>query len=191
MSENMRHQYVCYLILLFFLHGCGKKNLLKHDVIMQKKVPVLYQFEAEVDGIECALCAQDVVDIVKSIEGVSTVDFIMTGTSYEQGHICFCYDIRKNNLDLHQIDQTISTEGFSLCSLKGIFTIKVLQKEGRLFAGYDEELELPLLISNVGENAAKHIDLNTQEAQLVQGKIVRQSDNIFSFFPEPAVIKWR
>jgi hypothetical protein len=176
-------------VLLFFLHGCGKKQPLQYDTIAQKKVPVLYQFEADVEGVECALCAQDAVDIFKSVDGVSAVDFLMTGTSYEQGYIYFCYDIRKNNLDLQKVDQAISTEGFLLHSLKGIFNIKVLQKEGRLFVAYNEELELPLLVSNIGDNSEKIIDLNTNETQFVQGKILRQSDNTLSFVPGSSVVK--
>lgn len=185
----MRCWYVCCFVLLFFLHGCGKKQPLQYDTIAQKKVPVLYQFEADVEGVECALCAQDAVDIFKSVDGVSAVDFLMTGTSYEQGHIYFCYDIRKNNLDLQKVDQAISTEGFLLHSLKGIFNIKVIQKEGRLFVAYNDEIELPLLMTNIGENAEKTIDLNKKEMQLVQGKILRQSESILSFVPEPAAAK--
>lgn len=186
----MRHWYVCSFVLLFFLNGCGKKLPLEYDKIVQKKVPVLFQFDAEVEGVECALCAQDAMDVFRSVDGVSMVDFIMTGTSYEeQGYIHFCYDLRKNNLDLQKVDQAISTEGFLFQSLKGIFNLKVVQRDGKYFVVYNDDLELPFLISNIGQAEEKVIDLDNKEAQFVQGKILRQSDNTFLFVPERSTIK--
>lgn len=184
----MRHWYVCYFVLLFFLHGCGKKQLSQYDKIAHKKVPVLAQFDAEVEGIECALCALDVVDIFKSVDGASMVDFVMTGTSHEQGYIHFCYDMRKNNLDLQKVDDAVIEEGFLLQSLKGVFNLKPVQRQGKHFVIYNDDLELSLLVPNT-TNIEKLINLNNNEAQFVKGKILRQSDSTFSFMPEDPAVK--
>ncbi len=185
----MRHWSVCCLIIIFFLQGCGKKQLSLYDRIAHKKVPVLCQFEVEIEGVECALCAQDAKSIFEDLEGASAADFVMTGTSYEQGYIHFCYDIRKNNFDLQKIDQAVTSEGFVLHSLKGVFNLSVMQKENRYFVIYNDGYELPLLMPQTAEDAAKIINLSMKEAQFIHGKMLRQLDNTFIFIPEYPITK--
>lgn len=181
----MRQFYISCLVL-FLLAGCGKRQSLNHAQLAQRKLPVLAQFEVEIDGVECALCAQDVTDIFKHINGVSMVDFVTSGTDYEGGHFHFCYDMRKNNLDLKMLDEIISKEGFELNSIKGYFSVRLFQEQGQQFIEYTDDLVLPMTLSP-SSNVESIINQRENEAQFVQGKILRQSDSTFSFIMERPV----
>ncbi len=181
----MRQPYGLFLILLFGLSGCGKQqsvvNSLKKKTKKGIHVPTLRQFQAKINGVECALCAQDMIDFFKGLNGVEMVDFVVHGTDYEAGHLRFCYDVSKENFDLVALDNKILEEGFELTSITGSFHIEPFNYNGEQFIVFNEELALPMKFGH-NFNTLKTLVHNYADIRFAEGDIVRQEgQNKFAF----------
>ncbi len=179
---------ICFmLVVIMSLSGCAKST--KEQKIDTKKnsppsvsVGVVRQFEAEVEGIECALCAQDVVNMFKAIDGVQDADFVMSGTDYEQGYIRFAYDVSNKNLDLRDLDEQLQDEGFDLLCLDGSFYIEPFYHEGKQYVGFDDETAMPFSYGN-NINAIKQMVKKHDDRMLfAQGKVKKSIEEGAFFF---------
>lgn len=175
-----------YILLIFILSlsGCAKKV---QESGKQKKgsvpsVVMSRQFQAEVEGIECALCAQDVVDMFKTIEGVQDADFIMSGTDYEQGCIRFVYGASDKNIDLRTLDEMLQNEGFELMSVDGLFYIEPFYHEGKQYVGFDDETAMPFCYGNNLESIKQMVRKHDAQMLFAQGKIKKNIDEGAFFF---------
>ena len=180
----MRQLYGMFFILLFGLSGCGKQSAgdpLKKKSKKGTHVPTLRQFQAKIDGVECALCAQDMIDLFKDLDGVQLVDFVTRGTDYEAGYLRFCYDVSKENFDLIALDNKILEEGFELTSITGPFHIEPFNYNGKQFIVFNEELALPMKFGH-DFNTLRTLVHNYADIRFAEGDIVRQEgQNKFAF----------
>ncbi len=185
----MRQLYSIVWLLLLFLAGCGKQPVADSSKKKAKKgmhVPNLRQFQAKIDGVECALCAQDMIDLFKELEGVQMVDFVPIGNDYEAGYLRFFYDVSKENLDLAALDQKVLEEGFELTSITGSFHIEPFNYNGKQFVVFNEELALPMKFGS-DFNTFKTVVHNYADIRFAQGDIIRdQNGNSFSFILQHA-----
>lgn len=150
-KEHIMQKYFVLLIALCLFSGCGKQNIpsVKKEVIVTPAhIPVLRQFQAEIEGVECALCAQDVVDMIKSIEGVDCADFVLTSTNYEQGYVRFYYDVSSKNINLGLFDELLQKQGFELSSLRGAFYLEPFSSEGKKYVALSDEIAMPFCFNN-------------------------------------------
>ncbi len=137
------------LILAAIVSGCGKKMIPPaHKDLIVSQAPLLRQFRAEIEGVECAICAQDAVDIIKNLDGVTCADFVCVNNDYEQGYVRFYYDASSKNIDLRLLDATLQKIGFELSSLRGAFYIELFSADGKKFAAFNDDIAMPFCYSN-------------------------------------------
>lgn len=179
----MQKIFLCCAFLTI-LTGCTKKIDNKHDAPMRNKnehAPVLRLFRAQIEGVECALCAQDVVGMVKKLKGVTDADFVMTGTDYEQGHVRFYYDVSACNFDVRVFDAALAQAGFELTSLYGTFYLEPFSADGKKYVALSSEVAMPFSYSNNIELLKKMI--RTQPEKLfAQGSIKRNAQEGAYYF---------
>ncbi|MEX0849456.1 MAG: hypothetical protein WD055_04450 [Candidatus Dependentiae bacterium] len=183
----LNNKILVSLLMLLLSSGCAKKVDSKSSKIVDKSsddnhVAVLRQFEAQIEGIECALCAQDVVDVFTALDGVQYADFIMSGTEYEQGYIRFAYDVSKKNINIQAIDERLQDEGFELLLLDGSFYIEPFYNQGKQFVAFDEETAMPFCYGNDIESIKKMVRPHDSRMFLAEGKIKKDSQADSFFF---------
>lgn len=176
----MRYIFIIYHLLLLLTSGCGKQKYHAVEQVKRKMTPLLCQFTATVEGVECAHCAHDIETVFNSFDGVSMADFITQGAAYEGGHFSFCYDLCKANIDLNSLTSRISEEGFVLQKLSGCFKVKLCEQNNRWFVYYSEDALLPLRIKNDPELKRALIKQHNQML-FAHGSIVLQVDKSFIF----------
>ena len=185
----MRQLYGMFFFVLCCLSGCGKQSTVDSSKKKRKRgthVPALRQFQAKIDGVECVLCAQDMIDFFKDLDGVQMVDFVASGTDYEAGHLRFFYDISKENFDLIALDNKILEEGFELTSITGPFHIEPFNYNGKQFIVFNEELALPMKFGH-DFNTLKNLVHNYADIRFAEGDIIRQEGkNKFAFILQHA-----
>jgi hypothetical protein len=172
---------------LCLLSGCSKSiSSVKNEMQQLKRIPILEQFQVKVEGVECAICAQDAVDIVKCIAGVHSADFVVNNADYEQGHVRFYYDISEKNFDLKALDDQLQTIGFEVATLRGVFYIEPFSADGKKYIALSDEVAMPFCYNDV-ELLKKAISARPQKV-CVQGYITRDAqDNSYYFtFVGPA-----
>ena len=177
----MQKSFLLILALCIF-SGCGKSvPSVKKDAASTIHGPLLRQFRAEVEGVECAVCAQAVVDMIKSIEGVNSADFILTNTDYEQGYIRFYYDVSSKNMDLRLLDELLQKQGFELTSLRGAFYLEPFSSEGKKFVALSEDIAMPFSYSNNVELLKKMITAQPEKL-FAEGCIKKDPQEGIYFF---------
>lgn len=173
-----------YIILGCFVSGCGKKLPALSKKEATKEVaytPVWRQYQAHVEGVECALCAQDAVDIIKGLKGVGSAEFICTGTDYEQGFVRFYYDIAKENLDLKALDESLQQIGFELAQLHGVFYLEPLRSGNKKYVALSDEIAMPFDLNDNAELLKKMIQ-DHPEKLFAEGIIKRDpQENTYYF----------
>jgi hypothetical protein len=177
----LNNKILVSLLILLLASGCAKKVDSKSSKKINESsdnshVAILRQFEAQIEGIECALCAQDVVDVFTALDGVQYADFIMSGTEYEQGYIRFAYDVSEKNINVQAIDEQLQDEGFELLSLDGSFYIEPFYHQGKQFVAFDEEVAMPFYYGNDIESIKKMVRPHDGRMFLAEGKIKKDSD---------------
>lgn len=179
--------YFILLVALCLFSGCGKQKVpsVKKEVSTlsptSAHVPLLRQFQAEIEGVECAICAQDVVDMIKTLEGVDCADFVLTNTDYEQGYVRFYYDISSKNIDLRLLDELLEKQGFELSVLRGAFYVEPFSADGKKFVALSDEIAMPFCLNNNVEVFKKMIS-SRAEKLFADGVIKRDSQEGAYFF---------
>lgn len=179
----MQKYYVLLLALCLF-SGCGKQSIpsVKKEVIdVPTYIPVLRQFQAEIEGVECAICAQDVVDMIKTLDGVDCADFVLTNTDYEQGYVRFYYDVSSKNIDLRVLDELLQHQGFELSSLRGAFHLEPFSADGKKYVALNDEIAMPFCFSNNIELLKKMLN-SRPEKLFAEGSIKRDPQEGVYFF---------
>lgn len=170
--------------ILICLTGCSKQQTKKITTKQNEPVahvPVIRQFQAHIEGIECEFCAQDVVDEFKKIDGMHFVDFVMTDTQYEHGYICFAYDVNKGNIDSQKLDEKLLDEGFELISIDGSFVIVPMMHEGKPFVALSSDIVMPMRYGN-NMKMLKRIIPKDDVPRIAQGKVIKDMEQgTFSF----------
>lgn len=177
----MQKSYLLFFVLSI-VSGCAKKTapLVEPTVAQDAYIPVLRQFNAQIDGVECSICAQDVVQIIKTIDGVHSADYALKGTEYEGGHVRFYYDVHSKNLDLRLLDSLLLKQGFELSSLRGAFYLEPFSADGQKFVALSDEIAMPFSYTNV--EVLKQMIANSPERLFAQGLIKKDpQENAYSF----------
>ncbi len=76
------------------------------------------KFILQIDGVECSLCAQSVVDQLKTIEGIEHVEYVVDNYDYEHGHLLVTWAYEDKNIDTEHIKSSIECQGFNLASIR-------------------------------------------------------------------------
>ena len=114
----MYKRYKILLIVasfLMFISGCGKRRSVLPST--QEQQSILRPFEACVEGVECALCAQEVVNMFNEVEGVHSASYVRREQEYEGGCVHFYYEsphineaigVKYQSIDSHLVLNTIT-----------------------------------------------------------------------------------
>ena len=178
----MQKMYFLVLVLSF-LSGCGKQSpsLAKNELVKTAHMPILRQFCAQIEGVECNLCAQDVVATIKTIQGVDCADFVLTNTDYEQGYVRFYYDVSSKNMDLRLLDELLQKDGFELISLRGAFHLEPFSSDGKKYVALSDDIAMPFCFSNNVELLKKMIN-SRPEKLFAEGSIKKDPQEGAYFF---------
>ncbi len=144
-----------FLVTLFFLtisHECiaypkqrKQQNYSSNGVMQQPRANRRVKstiYTVKVDGVECALCAQSVVDIFTNIEGFERVVYIQLS---DEDYKFNCTWMKKGeNIPLLLIKKLIKKEGFELTSIQGDFFGELQDTPKPHINLADEHLELSL-----------------------------------------------
>lgn len=143
------------LMVAILFSGCAKQTagikMKKDKVVVEQRdsQPILRQFSAKVEGVECSICAQDAVNAIKSIKGVERADFKVKNGEYENGYLCFSFDLREGNFDVRACDDLLQHHGFELASLQGAFYIEPFSSQGKKYVALNDEIALPFSYGQV------------------------------------------
>jgi hypothetical protein len=178
----MMQKYCLLLVLISIFSGCGKQQVpsVKHEVVSSSHIPLLRQFQAEIEGVECAVCAQDVVDLMKTIPGVDCADFILKNNDYEQGYVRFYYDVSSKNIDLRLLDQLLNNQGFELGSLRGAFYIEPFSADGQKYVALNDDIAMPFSYANHVELLKKMIAMSPEKL-FAEGSIAKDPQGAYFF----------
>jgi copper chaperone CopZ len=131
-SEAMKKMELVFIVAcILTLSGCYKKKTtaIKNNVLKKIQPPQTikkellqstnsaspipyYHYKITTPDIECALCAQSVVEQLTLIPGVQAAEFKLTGTDYQLGYIDLTW--HKNALtNITLINKALSTIGFA------------------------------------------------------------------------------
>ena len=177
----MQKLFLC-LALLSLLSGCGKKAVttIKNEIKKPMHIPQLHEFRAEIEGVECAMCAEDVVNIVKKCKGVHNAEFVVAGNDYEQGYVRFYYDVSEQNIDLRDLDEMLRHLGFELTQLNGSFYFEPFSDAGKKFVALSDEVAMPFCYSN-NQEMLKNLK-KTQAGKLFAQGAVKKDPAEESYF---------
>lgn len=86
----------------------------------RRRIVKAEEYRAEIEGVECPVCAQTVVDLVKQIDGVVEASYQKGTQGYEDGVLIFSWDIKKNCEPHFYIEEAIKKEEFEVILLERI-----------------------------------------------------------------------
>jgi copper chaperone CopZ len=92
--------------------------------------------QLQVNGIECDLCAQTVIDIVAKYGG-QDVQVKNIANDYEACYLVFNWLEKNKNIAIAKVRQELEKEGFELVSLKGSFYGVFKTKDQKLSLSLD------------------------------------------------------
>lgn len=70
------------------------------------------EYKARVEGVECALCAQNVIDLLKDIKGISNIQYDVGMLGYEDGFLVVSWDISQGDIPESMIKNILVKEQF-------------------------------------------------------------------------------
>ncbi len=112
--------------------------------------------ELRVEGIECALCAQTVIDIVAKY-GAQEVQVYDTANDYEHCYLSFIWPEKNKNIAIQKVEQALKKEGFELVFIKGSFYgLFKNDDEKKLTVSFEDED----IIAQVNKTESKKVKLD-------------------------------
>lgn len=104
---------VCALQMPLFGKSANNNKIFKKR---SQPVVAVQGYRAKIEGIECKLCSESAMDLIKNIEGVVRVFFLVQHHDYEAGELCFVWDTNKGPMPYEYIKNILQQEEFVLVS---------------------------------------------------------------------------
>ncbi len=148
---------VLSLLILLFFSSCRKRakkvNLSELESPIATSIDIPFPIEKEtvvmqVEGVECPLCAQLVVDKVQAIDGISNAGYFVHNDDYEKGYVQFKWQ-KESSIPVKELMTTIEAQGFTILQLTGPFVGKFLfnYQQQQIFSFDDSDLSFPISLS--------------------------------------------
>ena len=145
------------LLLLFVSLTAQCRPYHKRIKQQQKQQPVQKQrsfvqrrktnlMELRLEGIECALCAQTVMETIVKYGG-QEVQIHNTANDYEHCYLSFIWPEKNKNIAIQRVEQELKKEGFELVTIKGKF-----------YGTFKNDDDKNLLVSFEGEDIAVQVN---------------------------------
>ncbi len=102
----------------------------------------------QVEGVECPLCAQLVVDKVQAIDGINNAGYFVHNDDYEKGYVQFKWQ-KESSIPVKELMTTVEAQGFTILQLTGPFIGKFLfnYQQQQIFSFDDSDLSFPISLS--------------------------------------------
>ncbi len=143
-------------LVLLFLSSCKKRAKEVNPAELESSttsidIPVPIEKETvvmQVEGVECPLCAQLVVDKVQAIDGVTSAGYFVQNDDFEKGYLRFKWQ-KEASIPVKELMTTIEAQGFTILQLTGPFIGKFLfnYQQQQIFSFDDSDLAFPISLS--------------------------------------------
>jgi len=174
--------------LLFFLyifplalHGISyHKRIPKNE---KRSLPAMYRKKKSngmlctlrVEGVECGLCAQSVIDILNNFDGIEEATFKNIGLDYSESVVEFFWTKKNENIAFNEIQKKIEKEGFEFTFLVGTFYGLFEHKENANPAMLLNTLNISVVLKNIPEKMFKKKEI------VLNGKISKEKKRGYIF----------
>lgn len=114
-----KEHFLNVLVFVCALHVPLFSKEAKNNKIFKKRNQSTLEaqgYRAKVDGIECKLCAELALDLIKNVDGVVRVFFLVQRNDYEAGELCFVWDASKGPMPQEHIKNILQHEEFVMVS---------------------------------------------------------------------------